>query len=265
MKKIFVSLMAVSFMASAFTVSTKTPVYAEQMYVEENDTATTKNAKSIPENYWLHYDRGGFSDFNTVATNGDEGIHNMVRATVANEIYYGLENMVFFGNSKLGDKVGDSITGRLVVHSTPEKFSNANYGLHLGYIGHRGWNNVWQYQRSGNLAAGMHDRSQNMARITPFPEQRIRTADGTIEVILNYSINNTILITFVRLHTPLPNYQTSLRLSSKEAFRLPIEIHVNRWNGPGTRINDYNATDSVNLIHNSIGAIGAWELQKIIQ
>jgi len=266
MKKTLISLMAASLMTSAFTMFTTKPIYAEQMYVEENRSATTLNAKStIPQGNQIPFYRGGFSNFNAVATNGNEGMYNMVRATISHELYYGMENMEFFGNSKLGNKVGDSVSGRLVIHSTPEKFFNANFDLELGYIQHRGWNNVWRYQRSGNLGAGMHDRSRNMARIAPFPEQRIRTIDGTIEAILNYTINNTILVTFVRLQTPLVNYKTNLRLSRKEAFYLPIEIGLNRWNGPGTRVNDYISTDNVNVIENNNGPIAWWDLEYITQ
>jgi hypothetical protein len=222
-----------------------------------------RDEQILPKEYWLPYNHGGFGTFNDIATNGDVGIHNMARATISNEIYYNLnKNFKFDGSSqKLGNNVGDSITGFIVIPTTPKDFSHANNYMDLGYTNHRGWNNVWQYQRSGNLGAGMHDRSQYMAKISPFPQQSLKTMDGTVEIILSYTVNNTIIVTLRRLQN---GPTTNTTLWSNAPINLPIQIHVNRWNGPGTRVNDYNKADVVTIFNERKGPLAAWNIRQVL-
>jgi hypothetical protein len=260
LKHLKITILLCIFISSSVIISN-----TQQLEANGNDNTKTANTKQgLPKNYWIPYNQGGFGTLSETATNGDEGIHNMIRATITSEIYYNLsQNFNFFGSpQKLGNNKGDSITGFIVIPTTPEKFSNANNYLGLGYSSHRGWNNVWKYQSSGRFGAGMHDRSQNMARFTPFPEQRIETADGTIEAILRYTVNNTIFVTLHRLQDGLsknPVFRTT------SAISLPIEMSVNRWNGPGTRINDYHAVDCITIIHGDKGPLAAWNIKNFLQ
>lgn len=211
----------------------------------------------IPKKFWGEYNSFGFGTFNETASTGDHGIHNMVRSSVLDGIHSSLVHQ--FAGLRLGNKVGDSISQDIHIKSNARDFSLTNQKIQLGYSSHRGWDNVWRYQSSGNLGAGKHNRDEQMAYFLPFASQTVKTADGTIECTISYRNYGTIQITLTRIRSEISNETI---FTTNHNVIVPINIAVNRWNGPGTRVNDYVTDDHVSLISGRTGPVAAWNIRN---
>jgi|AKYZ01.1.fsa_nt_gi hypothetical protein len=262
MKKILLSLMT---MAIIFTLAlSSSNTYAANgrnvEIVENTNLSTPPSPQSLPRPYWVPFHQGGFDRFSATATRGNEGMHNMVRATLTDQLYIRLQ-YAFNNGEPLGKQRDDSISHNIIVPTTPQSFHISNVIYNLGYRNHRGWNNVWGYQNGGNLAAGMHNRNQNMAWFRPFPITEITTLDRTIAATISYVNSNTINVRLTRLQNGSSN--NPIFTTNANVF-LPIEMHLNRWNVAGTRVNDYHAIDNLAIINtDGEGPFAAWDIKHI--
>ncbi|MGA5592444.1 amidase domain-containing protein [Enterococcus mundtii] len=215
------------------------------------------SSERFPKTFWPEYSNYGFGTFNEVATETEDAIFNMIQASVLDNFYYRL--IQSFNGVQLDKYVGSSVNRDISISTTAMDFNQTNNRFHLGYNSHRGWDNVWQYQRNGSLGAGRHNRSENIAQFALFPNHRVVTEDGSIEAIITYRNEQTVNVRLTRL--------TSDR-SSEPIFRsdrsiiIPIEFTVNRWNRFGTRVNDFSRHTYVNLLQRDTGPLAAWNLRN---
>lgn len=258
-KRAFYLSLIVVVTITTFAITKMNTYAAEETW--EHKLTTRSSPTPLPNNYWIPFNQGGFGTFSNTATGGNEGMHNMARATITNQLYFYLQDS-FNRGDQLGYRQGDSISRELNILSSPRFFHATNQIERLGYSNHRGWNNVWRYQNGGNLGAGRHDDSQNMAWFTPFPNRTIRTVDGTIELSISYINSTRIRVTLTRLRTA-PS--TNPSFTSDFSVSLPIEMAFNRWNAAGTRVNDYTARDNVAIFNRNRGPLAAWDISSYLQ
>ncbi|MEQ6207834.1 amidase domain-containing protein [Enterococcus mundtii] len=215
------------------------------------------SSERLPTTYWPEYGNYGFGAFNEVATATEDAIFNMIQATVLDDFYYQL--IQSFNQLKLDKYVGSSVNQNITISTTAMDFSQTNTRFGLRYVNHREWNNVWRYQRNGNLGAGRHNRNENMAHFAWFPGHRIVTEDGSIEALITYRDENTVNVRLTRLTSggsPEPIFRSDRRII------LPIQFTVNRWNQFGTRVNDFSRLTYVNLLQQDTGPLAAWNLRN---
>lgn len=215
------------------------------------------SSERLPTTYWPEYGNYGFGAFNEVATGTEDAIFNMIQATVLDDFYYQL--IQSFNQLKLDKHVGSSVNQNITISTTAMDFSQTNTRFWLRYVNHREWNNVWRYQRNGNLGAGRHNRNENMAHFAWFPGHRIVTEDGSIEAFITYRDENTVNVRLTRLTaggSPEPIFRSERRII------LPIQFTVNRWNQFGTRVDDFSRLTYVNLLQQDTGPLAAWNLRN---
>lgn len=215
------------------------------------------SSERFPENFWPEYNNYGFDTFNKVATETEDAIFNMIQASVLDDFYYRL--IQSFNEVKLDKYVGSSVNRDISISTTSVNFNQTNNRFQLGYSSHQGWDNVWQYQRNGNLGAGRHNRSENMAHFALFPDQRVVTEDGSIEALITYRNEHTVNIRLTRLKSGMSSEPI---FRSDRSIIIPIQFGVNRWNRFGTRVNDFSSHTYVNLLHRDRGPLAAWNLRN---
>lgn len=215
------------------------------------------SSEQFPISYWPTYSNYGFSSFNEVATEEEEAIFNMVQATVLDTFYHQL--IQSFKQVKLDKYVGSSVNKDISIDTTAMAFNQTNRQFHLGYSSHLGWDNVWKYQRIGNLGVGRHNRNENMAQFALFPDRRLVTEDGSIEAFITYRNESTINIRLTRITS---NNSTEPIFRSERKIIVPIQFTVNRWNQLGTRVNDFSRHTYVNLLEQDTGPLAAWNLRN---
>lgn len=223
-------------------------------------SSTTVHASYVPTNTWIPYAQGGYDVFFNAATTGDHGLHNMARAMISEQIHTNM-NTVFSG-ARLGNQPGNSLNRDIRISTKPIDFQKLNNANRFGYMNHRGWSNVWQYQRNGNWGAGRHNVNENMAWFTEFADVTLTTNDKSVRATIRY-INPTTLN--VRL-TRVTASSTNPTFTWHNPVSLPIHMSFNRWNKSGSRINDYHANDRLTIISNhGRGPFGAWDLRQYIR
>lgn len=231
-------------------------------HIKDNNIRAIKftpriSSERLPSAYWPTYANYGFGSFNEVATESEDAIFNMIQATVLDNLYYQL--IQSFDQVKLDKHVGSSVNQDISISSTVMDFNQTNTRFVLGYNSHRGWDNVWRYQRNGNLGAGRHNRNENMAQFALFPNHRIETEDGSIEALITHRNENTINIRLTRLTS---DKSSEPIFRSDRSIILPVEFTVNRWNHFGTRVNDFSRSTYVNLLQRDTGPLAAWNLRN---
>lgn len=276
MKKLLLLSLAATVLFTGTGVLGVGSVQANETQLESQEASQVTDMESraleeraLPSPWWLPYSDGGFGTFNDVATNGEEAIVNMIQATVANEFLNNLSQNLYFPDASrktLGNKKGDVLFAGVLIPTTPDKFANANTGMNLGYTNHRGWNNVWRYQSSGNLGAGMHDRTRHMASIYLPPGRRVFLSDDrTVEVeFLTASGRNAFIVQFTRVLDRKDYDQPTFRYPLATQYSVDVYFAVNRWNGAGTRVNDFRGKTTVHLLKDQRGPLTAWDFGDIL-
>lgn len=223
-------------------------------------TTYAANRGILPREYWVHYYHGGFGTFSSTATSGDQGLHNMARAVLTDQLYYRLVS-AFEDGAALGNQQGDTTSRNIYIPTRPRDFHVSNVYNNLGYSNHRGWSNVWRYQQGGNLGAGKHNDLEHMVWFSQFQDRTLTTVDGTISATISFRSSNTINVRLTRL-TNAPSTHPYFRRTTSG---LPIVMSFNRWNRVGTRVNDYNATDNLAIIYVNRGPFAAWDFRSVLQ
>lgn len=180
-------------------------------------------------------------------------------------MYDGLASM-----GRLGYKVGDSINGSTSVsangvYNTFARFHQLNDQVGLGYVRHRGWNNVVSVPSVSSGVGRVYDASDVSFAINVSNDGKspvYRTVDGVLEL----AITNSTSYRLTRLRSaPLTNASWQL-FSGTPSYS--VDYMNNRWGSAGARLGDDNSLRNTIVIHNTgdrTGAIPAWNVYNHIE